>query len=311
MESVSCDSGSSPAEWAAAALDDTRAIITSLLSMNAKLAIAVWQPRADPAKRFTSRLKASNHAFRDLCDVAHFLDDRTESVLVTQPVVANQETEAVLRASLLRIAEMCDAIHTGEALHARSYALHLSRLGRQKIVCLDIIAVQKNARLAEFISTERLMPDAFVLPHDLLEPFAFETIIHRNSHHAIAAATTAREGMFSQWVFSRHGAKTSKWTMQVNSSKKRRIFYDGKWACVQCSARETTQRRYDPRLLPWLCPACFCDLSDVRRRGPDGPLTLCNRCGLRFLKSEQGLEATSAAPTPTVFSIDSLPHPMS
>lgn len=252
---VLMDGAHAASEWAAPVFPETQALISTLLCSDATAAISVWHPRTDPAAGLTSHLKTCNQAFRDLCDVAQFADGRVPSVLVVNPLVFSPDTAHLLQASLQRFIEMVDAVHQGELMHVRSNALHLSRLGRQKKVKVDMIGIQRNGVLVEYMCVETLLPPDCELHIDA----TFETILHHGSAPptpvfvevprslpsslAVAMADAPPSSMFSQWVFTRYGIKSAKWTVQTSATKKRRLFSDGKWVCVQCNASETTQRR--------------------------------------------------------------------
>lgn len=65
----------------------------------------------------------------------------------------------------------------------------------------------------------------------------------------------------------------------------------------------------------WTCPECKVVYNDTlrKRRGPDGPRTLCNKCGLRFYRRERKLrrkEEVQAPQTPAPSNVVFVPQPL-
>lgn len=54
---------------------------------------------------------------------------------------------------------------------------------------------------------------------------------------------------------------------------------------------ENNAGQQDFRLLLWICGKCSKEYYGRRRKGPDGNATLCNKCGLRYWRSEQRRKA--------------------
>lgn len=283
------------------------AAIAYLDSLHPNIGVAVWAPRPDPQVRGSSKLLYYNQPFMELCDSASLRCGTMERVIPQTLNFVTDRARQEFRASMERIFCMVDALHSGAVNHTTAQVVHISLLGRFQYVHMEIIALRLNGVLAELIFGEVLLSEEQTLPADLQVPYGFvderflpraipfaeelspdgsdsppQSSVHEQPEPAKPAPVTARKPL--RWTMIPEGDLVR----DKRKEPKRIPMRD--FRCAECSTNVTTQRRYARHIMSW--PSCA--PSEPRsRRAPDGSLTLCNRCGLRW-KRFYSSEATLA-----------------
>ena len=214
-------------------------------------AISVWHPRNDPTQRLTSRLKRFNTAFLNLNDSTSFIDGNVLTVLMLTPTFLSPLLRDQVLSSWDKFLSIIDDLHQGRLDVANHTLYHVSRVGLLKTVVAEVFAIRGiNGELLEFITVETLV-----------------------DHGTIPQKRTNFQGCLFKWVQG-DSATTQWYSYHVHQQSRT----SAPFICARCGLTKTSQRRYQRNQRNHF-PAHL-----MYRRGPDGPNTLCNACGIRFWK---------------------------
>lgn len=263
------------------------------LGAHQNLAVSIWAPRAHPTTRFSARLRFYNKAFLALCDTHSFGGGNFGEVYPTAVLCYSSATAANIQTHLSRSVSVVDALHSGEERGSVPCFSHISKLGRLTVVDLEVYAIRTANNLAAFLVTERrrapdmplplaLYPSPLPMPESSALAFprsvsaSPQLEIREDDDECEAPRPHSMEGGFKasqrqdgEWVWVASPKR------HLSGSKA-----DENFLCMQCGTKETSQKRCDHDI-----PSKYSKTPDISfRRGPQGPNTLCNRCGLQWIR---------------------------
>lgn len=225
----------------------------------------MWTPHAPT---FAPVLKCYSNAFLDLCDAVSFPQSDLESVfMMRSPIFLSAQTERTARASTASFSALLDAIRMGGVSHGQCELVHVSRVGRAKRVLAEVCGSYAHGALCEWIVTETPLPEP--APNDAAALRDVRPVNSPNSAATSPSVASTPSPSSHVWVLlaserDRAASGGLVWQMEAGRPPPRKV-RSGEFACEFCGATSTV----------------------LRRRGPGGPMTLCNRCGIKWRKEEQ------------------------
>lgn len=262
------------------------ACVASLLQADPATSISVWHPRPNPTARSASRLKFYNATFMDLCDTPNFKDGSVSNVAVCQPVFISEDTARLVAAGMERCYSIVDAIHAGKVNRGRSTRLHVSKLGRQRRIAIDVIGIWNDDSLVEFIIAATFLHPEQELSADLHDAYDMGPVIR-----AVPAGSRAAAGQKElRWTNVEAGALLSTFEAErlrkLKSMQRQRVVLamrmaakpapvpkdsSAGWGCTMCGITSTTQKRcvlcWSPCAVWRAVGVCTCDRNSACTMG--------------------------------------------
>lgn len=259
MAGVACAPWSALRPW-------SRAIVEAALLQHPQPAISVWTPQAPT---FAPILKCYSDTFLDLCDAVTFPQSDLESVyMMRSPIFLSAQSERTARASAATFSALLDAIRLGARSHGQCQLIHVSRVGRAKRVLAEVCGAYVQGALCEWVVTETPLPEP--APNDTPALRDARAAQNNSAPPPSSGDSTPPPPRSHVWVLlanerGRAAPGGFVWQMEAGRPPPRKVRRSDEFACEFCAATSTV----------------------LRRRGPGGPMTLCNRCGIKWRKEEQ------------------------
>lgn len=198
-------------------------------------ALSIWQPRAAPLQRTSFRLKLFNQSFRELCDVSTFTDGSLTAVFPTTPVFLTKETESIASITWELLMKSIDRLHKGELAQCSQLFMHISRLGRTRLVLVELYAFFRgHLSLAEFLMVETpVIGGDQLLEKVKSQVAALQASPEQQDKSGLADRIKGEE----EELHRRQRELMQKWRNDTRAPI-------GGFRCTECGTRTTSQKRY-------------------------------------------------------------------